>query len=1266
MNLGQFAWKSLIYYWRNNLAVAAGICAATAVLTGALIVGDSMRGSLLRLTTERLGKIDELIVAEGFFSVELVEQIKALPEFNRHYDDAQPLILFPSVSVVSRLESSQTGTTPTESGLIKANQRRASEVTLMGVTKEFSNLSQDKGWEIRSLSGSQVIINQALADQLNISPEGVNQGSARLTIRVPKQSLLPGDSPMSKQDDLVESLVDLQLVQIVPNSGLGRFSLHPSQADPLNVYLSLDFLQEALEPTVLKHKPDNRQANVILLAGVGGRIPEEGIGASLLQTSRPSLDDFGLSLRRVSREFAAAPRSKKGQTRSGDSSSKEQAALRTELKDQDLVAQPAPEIIFDYWSLSTDRLVFTDSAADLIQATFPEAKPVFTYLINDLRLSSVHEKGDRSPANGIPFSMVSAIDFDTNFSPISAVSGEPITPLQADEIVLVEWAANDLGLSLNDRLTLTFFEPETTHGQQVEQSREFTLIDIAELTEPIESYSVPRRGPIRPSQFDQRPQITNDPDLTPEVPGITDAESIDRWDLPFETASRIRSQDDQYWNDHRTTPKGFVGLQPGQELWNSRYGKVTNFRIQRTSFDEKSVDQERQMILERLTPQLTEHAGQFGFQLVPIKRRGLTAATGSTPFDILFLALSMFVIGSALILVALLFRLAFQQRASEVGCLSATGFSSRRIRQVWLLEMSLVSLLGGMGGIVIGIGYASLLILGLSTWWVGAISRPFLQLELTPITLIVGLISGAVIGVITIAWSLRSALRGSTRQLLSGHSESEPSDSSKPWKSQNSFWRQLVNQHAIFIAVLITMALGLTWLAVGLSGESQAGAFMGAGFLILIAGLMAVHRTLKHQPKQSVELGIDISVVKLAWTNSRRNPLRSTLTIGLVAVASFLIAAVSSFRLSPTVQGTAGFDWVARSSQPILVDLSTSSGRERALGSEVEMDADTTVIPLRLQAGEDASCNNLFQSTQPQILGIPDQMVEYFNPTAAGATSPFAWAGSLAQTEQEKRNPWNLLSTKSIANGTADDPIPAVIDKNTANYSLKIYQLGALFPVQYDDGRTIHFKVVGFLNNTVLQGSLLIGEREFLNAFPEVSGYRFFLIRDGDPMTGDRLASQSNNKTILEERLSDYGFFATSATHLLGNFMRVQNTYLSTFQTLGALGLMLGTIGLAAVQWRSILERRKELGLMRAVGFSQQRLRYLILLENIFLLLTGLGVGIAAALFTTLPHGLLGQASIPWIDLGIMFAIIIAVGIIASRIASKQVFRLQLLQSLRD
>ena len=75
-NAFRYALRSLWHYRRVNLAVLLGVLVATAVLTGALIVGDSVRGSLRRLTIERLGQIDQILLADHFFHQDLVARTR--------------------------------------------------------------------------------------------------------------------------------------------------------------------------------------------------------------------------------------------------------------------------------------------------------------------------------------------------------------------------------------------------------------------------------------------------------------------------------------------------------------------------------------------------------------------------------------------------------------------------------------------------------------------------------------------------------------------------------------------------------------------------------------------------------------------------------------------------------------------------------------------------------------------------------------------------------------------------------------------------------------------------------------------------------------------------------------------------------------------------------------------------------------------------------------------------------------------------------------
>jgi len=392
---------------------------------------------------------------------------------------------------------------------------------------------------------------------------------------------------------------------------------------------------------------------------------------------------------------------------------------------------------------------------------------------------------------------------------------------------------------------------------------------------------------------------------------------------------------------------------------------------------------------------------------------------------------------------------------------------------------------------------------------------------------------------------------------------------------------------------------------------------------------------------------------RLALRNAGRNVGRSTATIALMASAAFLIVAVSAFRMSPTDEGVGRFDLLAESSQPIYDDLNSPAGRKELLADKADVLAGGTVLSLRLKAGDDASCRNLYQPTQPRILGVTPQMIAYFDDRDLPAH--FGWSASAAKSEDENANPWRLLANPSAAN----QPVPVILDQNTAMYSLRLYGgVGQTFEVTYSGTATITFRVAGLLSNSVLQGSLLIGEADFKRLFPQTSGYRFFLIRS-PPGKVDEVAS------VLEDRLGDEGFDTVDARARLADLLAVQNTYISTFQSLGALGLLLGTFGLAAVQLRSVFERRKELALMRAAGFRRSRLGQMVLLENLVLLIGGLALGTLAALVVVLPQMLLGAAHVPLGDLAIMLGIVLVAGITTGFIAVRATLKAPLLGALR-
>jgi putative ABC transport system permease protein len=240
-----------------------------------------------------------------------------------------------------------------------------------------------------------------------------------------------------------------------------------------------------------------------------------------------------------------------------------------------------------------------------------------------------------------------------------------------------------------------------------------------------------------------------------------------------------------------------------------------------------------------------------------------------------------------------------------------------------------------------------------------------------------------------------------------------------------------------------------------------------------------------------------------------------------------------------------------------------------------------------------------------------------------------------------------------------------IIDANTATYSLKV-GLGGQFAIADEVDRVMTLQVVALLKNSVLQGKLMVSEANFTYLYPETPGSRFFLAeRTGEAKESGQGPDVAAVSRILESTLVAEGFDATDARGQLAEFLAVQNTYLSTFQSLGALGLLLGTIGLAIVQLRSVLERRGELALMRASGFRRRRLVGMVLWENAVLLVGGLAIGAVAAGVALAPQWGPQAAGVPWKTLAGLLGTIVAAGLLAGWLATRSALSAAIVPALR-
>jgi putative ABC transport system permease protein len=1200
--------KTFIHFRGLLLPVALGVAVACAVIVGALVVGDSMRGSLRFIAMDRIGSIEHVIVAPRWFNEQLSQNLKSSP--------SDPSI-HPLVYVRQAIAERQT--TGSEESTY-----RASELGLFGVDESFWGLGTVR--PSVKLQDEQVVLNQALADKLH-----ANVGDT-ITLRVASQSIVPADSPLGKREQDSVVLPRWKVVEILPDQSIARFSLRSDQRPVMNAFVDKSSLQRALEI--------EGKINAVFIAGAG---------SSILQRLSPSLADLGLKWQHVRRSFPDNVGSD--------------------------VAPSESKVILDYHQLTTDQMLIVSKMSKPMLKSVSEFRPksVLTYLANGVQLVRDQQPTGRE----IPYSTISAVDASViNTMLHQSSEGDSIArgfvpefvPEGQDWVVITSWLADDLQAKVGDLIRIAYYLPETVDGKEIEKKCDLKIAAIAPLTTPSSPF---KRN--RDAQFDKSPTPFNDTAWTPVVPGITDQDSISKWDTPFPLDRTIETQDDDYWNAYRLTPKLYVSPELGLERFGSRFGEISSIR-----FD--GLDAAGSYEIEtRLLQVARQEMASLGWYEVPIKLQQLRAASGTTPFDALFMSLSFFVIVAGLLLVALLFRLSIEQRADHWGLLLASGWTRASVRRWLLLEGALVSGLGASVGIVLGLLYAYAMISGLRSWWVGAIAVSFLDYHVRPISLVLGWLFGWLAAIGTIYLASRQLRKTSVAKLLRNQFD----DSSVATRQHSK--RSIV---AIALALLGIIVLLLGQL---LQGQAQAGAFVGGGMLFLIAGLAWVMKRLKWtssmKPSRNITqaVGSMITASSLASSNAKRAPVRSILAIGLVAIASFLILSMSLFQAAPNDAGTGRFALIGKSSHAIHKDMGNEEYRRDMLGKRADALQDFEFVPLRVRGGDDASCSNLFQASEPQVLGVPSRLDAIDrqsskdlgvqaklssdgpslsrNPPSSGNPSQFGWfaTGGL----QSGSTPWQLL--EGPGEGTTTSPIPVVLDQNTALWALHLGgYVGERFHFDFDEQK-LHFVTVGVLQNTILQGSLLIGESNFEKVFPSVTGYRMVLIkeRNSQATSEERLQKLSKAIQVAENVWSDSGLSLVRSDDVLRQLLAVQNTYLGAFQVLGALGLFLGTVGLGVSQVRSAMERRGELAAMRAIGFSKSRLVWLLTLENGWQLIRGIGIGVGSAALATLPALLNGQAfgGLAWPIT--MLGIVILSGLLCGLIAAWVATRLPLLQALR-
>lgn len=1122
--------------WWPQVAALAAACAVVAMtITGGLAVGSSLERGLRALALERIGGIDAAVLGESFFSTHIVDDLVTASA------DSGPQQVVPAIILPVTISSGR-------DGAVAATLLACDDPAALGFDPAPPSLAPDT-----------ILVNTPLAESL-----GLAAGDA-VVVRFPRQSTVPADSPLGRRTGASDGR-RLSVAAILPDRGLGRFSLRPEQSTSPLVVTSLAEARRILR----------REDAVNAVFAIRMRTHEDA--AEWLRSHiHPSLADYGLAL---------AP------------ASNEPPSLR----------------------LTSERLVLppeADAAATTLLTPLG-GRPTLVLLANTLAT-----EGDEHDRGSVPYSTVLGID--STSLPVGNLIDDDgdLLPLPPDDgIIISRWLADDFEaqgrpVAIGDTIILSFFQPETVHGQVVEDTARLRVTGIAAMQAAATSR-----------------------DVVPDVEGITDEDSIADWDPPFPfDASRVRStpphdEDDRYWKQYRATPKAFVALATARRLAGSRFGHTTAWLVPSLA-DRTAVEV---ALAGHMQPE------RMGLRVASLRADAIEASRGSTPFGSLFLALSSFVVAAGLILEWLLFGLLVAARRRDLGILAAVGWPPSRLATLLVSIGGLAAMLGVAVGTVLGPAWARGLLWALGRRWAANVdpgsAAGFASPSPNAAALAAGAAAALVVSILALVWAAQRVGRIPPLRLL------RETDRPLEPTAFRGRWYAFAGAAGGVLTTVVTLAQGQA-----AEAESRIGLFFASGAAAL-AGLLAMLWLWLSSPTPMAPLR---TLVGLARRNLGFAPTRGFSVAAIVATATFLVVAVSSFAQRPPTDltdragPTGGWTEIVTFGDATGVDPSDPATLP-SLGLSLVQEklvAACELTRLRSSGGDDASCTNLYATLRPTILGVgPDFIARGgFTFTSHAALDPSPKAGATD-------TPWQLLER----NRDPEAPVPVILDQATAQWGLKLGGVGSRFQLDDDEGNAVAFEIVGLLEPGILQGFVLVSEPNFQRLFPARSGYRMALV-DASALSADRRRALPR---ALTAAWTDAAPTVTPAMRRLASLQAVQNTFLTGFQALGTLGLLLGTVGVAAVQAQGTLERLGALAVLRAVGFPLARVRVLLILETLAMVAIGLLAGVSAACLAVMPAILGREAQLPlaWIAIAAGGALTTAL-LVATAAASQQVIALR-------
>jgi putative ABC transport system permease protein len=498
------------------------------------------------------------------------------------------------------------------------------------------------------------------------------------------------------------------------------------------------------------------------------------------------------------------------------------------------------------------------------------------------------------------------------------------------------------------------------------------------------------------------------------------------------------------------------------------------------------------------------------------------------------------------------FTIIVAQRSRELALLRAVGASRRQVLTSVIVEAFVVgliaSLIGVVAGVVIAVGLKGLL-------KAFGIDLPSTALQLHPRTIVVALLVGCIF---TVAAAVMPAVRASRVSPVEAMSDTGDGGS-----------RTTPLRRRLYLGLPVT-AIGAGLLLLGLFGHISAAApVVGVGAALTFIGI-AILAPILTRPVAGT-IGAPIKSVSLTGKfgrqNAIRNPRRTASTASALMVGLGLIAMISVLSASLKASLTVTLERDLRAD--LVVSTSSLTSFSPQVAEKVRGVPGVAAVSEVRQSGfrvggQDGFLSGVDPSTIDKVadLGI-----------SAGGTDALAAGKILIYTKTADANGWKV-----------GDSIPTAFAA-TGSHPLTM-------------GGT-------FTQNQLVNGDYLVSLDTYSKLFPEQLDVIVLV-------TVDQGADVSQVRSALEDATKEFGNITVEDQAAYRAQQAIQvNRVLGLVTALLAMAVFIALFGIVNTLGLSVLERRHEIGLLRAVGLGRGQTRRMIRWEAVIIALFGGVLGVA-------------------------------------------------------